>query len=850
MVPGMNPTVSGEEGPTSRFAGSAPSPWLPPRGSAQDTSTAAVSDTDEEAQVPVQAARTADWLEAHRETVGWIIAIAITVGVAIWIYVLQLSTPIPPGSDPGNWISISYAYIGYHYPGQVNPYGYPPLLFPILGGLVLATGSPIAAGHLIIPILITGLGLTTYALSRAILRSVTLSLAVLALLLLDPYFMTLFFWGALPNLLAFVFTNLALLGLVWTGTGKGTKGILFFWIFSACTVLSHSLGGLGLAATVAVALALSMFIPLQRVKGSTRRALDQPGLLLRRLIFSYPGYLGAIAFVAVVGGWYAGTLLTGVPHPSYFQPGSALHPATFGQFLRNLLPGLTLGKLAVFYILVGIVVFALAVFGGLLSLRPQWISTPFLVLIGAWIAIPGLAIIGWLLSVSTDYHRFGFLLVIPAGLSIAFLIDRLWLTRTPFFRSGPAPSAGSEGPTSDSSLRPFPPTIRASYRGRTAFLGVFAVVIILLAAAAAGPTYVNYVTANAGPSHDQLFLDSLNEIDHSGQPGAVLTVKGNLKWTWAITQRNAYAPRPGNAFLFYPVQITDSTLSYYALTSADAITNGLVSASIHGTNPTYVDGIPDIAVFQGGGLSATLQIQPSLVQVTLVGLTNASVYVVHGLAGIPTYQAPAAPGQPAVITYVENGFTLRQSVSIAPGSPTVVVNSSVQATGAYLVSSLQEVLTPPPQLGTYTQVTAIPGTFGWQPYSARWTGLMTDGSVTPAGAFVGVTNYPVSGQSSGGGGAYVDFTPTGSLPSAYINGSIQLTTPAATSSIPGLPSIINTVQVWQQLGIHFILLPNVQSFSLYAGSFLVNEALYLEGEFGCQIYYSNSEWIVLTVPTG
>jgi hypothetical protein len=96
----------------------------------------------------------------------------------------------------------------------------------------------------------------------------------------------------------------------------------------------------------------------------------------------------------------------------------------------------------------------------------------------------------------------------------------------------------------------------------------------------------------------------------------------------------------------------------------------------------------------------------------------------------------------------------------------------------------------------------------------------------------------------------VDFTPTGSLPSAYINGSIQLTTPAATSSIPGLPSIINTVQVWQQLGIHFILLPNVQSFSLYAGSFLVNEALYLEGEFGCQIYYSNSEWIVLTVPTG
>ena len=774
-------------------------------------------------------------------------ACAITFSVAAWIYVLQLASAIPPGSDPGNWISISYAYIGGHYPGQVNPYGYPPLLFPILGVLVLATGSPVAAGHLIVPILIAALGLSTYALTRVIIRSVILSLAFVALLLLDPSFMTMFFWGALPNLLAFVFTNLALLGLVWTGTGRGTKGVVFFWVFAAATVLSHSLGGLGLIAIVAVALALSLFVPFTRVPdGTSRKIADAPGLLLRRLIFSYPGYLGALLFVALVGGWYAGTTLAGIPHPGYFSPGSAVHPATFGNFLRNLLPGLVLGKLTVFYILVGGVLLTLAAFGGLLSLRPRWISTPLLVLLSAWIAIPGLAIIGWLLSVSTDYHRFGFLMVIPAGLSIAFLIDRFWLARVPLFNVSEGTHGVASEPSSDLGPRPFLPTVQSSRRGRTAFVGVFAVVLILLTAAAAGPTYVRYVQVNGGSNHDQLFLDALNAIGHSGRAGSVLTVKGNLKWTWAITKRAAYAPRPGNAFLFYPVQITDSTLSYYALTSRDAVTNGLVSASLHGTNPTYVDGIPDVAAFQQGGLSATLAIPPTLIQVTLVGASNNTPYAV-GLSGSPSFQPPASPGMPAVITYDENRFVLHQSVSITPGSPTVVVNSSVQSTGTDRIASMQEVLAAPTGLEASTATVAgVPGSFDWQPYSLQYQGLMTVGSVVPAAALQGVIDYypPV-----GGAAVILDFAPSGSLPTSSLNGSVQLTTPSATSSIPGLPSFVNTTQVWRELGIQFILLPNLQSFSLYAGSFLVNEALYLQQEFNCQLYYSNSEWIVLTIPT-
>jgi hypothetical protein len=835
--------ASTDSGPSSPGGGGPTWPTPPvepttPSNSGEGGAPAASADRSENA---------IGWLEAHREAVGWLLACIITLSVAIWIYVLQLASPIPPGSDPGNWISISYAYIGGHYPGQVSPYGYPPLLFPILGALVLITGSPVTTGHLIIPILITALGLTTYALSRAILRSVILSLALVSLLLLDPYFMTLFFWGALPNLLAFVFTNLSLLGLVWTGTRGSTKGIAFFWIFGAATILSHSLGGLGLVGIAAVVLVLSMFVP-----GSFRRIAkggvvgDAPALLMRRLLFSAPGYYFAVAFVALVGGWYIVIHALGVVGPGYFTPGSAVQPATFGQFLRNVLPGLSLGKLVVFYLLVMLVIVVLSLFGGLLFFRPRWVSTPLLVLLGAWVAIPGIAIVGWLLSVSTDYHRFGFLLVIPAGLSIAFLVDRLWVSRSPGLRivtSNPEPAPP---PSPDPELRPFPPTVQVSPRGRVAFLGVLVVVLILLAASAAGPTYVRYVANNSGTSHDQDFLDALNAIDHSGKPGSVLTIKGNLKWTWAITHRSAYAPRPGNAFLFYPVQITDSVLSYYALTSRDAVTNGLVSASLPGTTAKWANGIPDLSAFQGGGLSAVGQVTPQLVTVTLVGAVNGTHYT-EGLTGLPTYQPPSGPGAPAFITYVGSGFLFQQSIQVVPGDPVVYVNSSVHSTGPDPIAGVQEVLTSPPGLESNTQLsTAAPGSFEWQPYGLDYQGLLTVGSVLPATSLEGVSDfYPPAG----GAAAIFDFAPSGSGPSPWVNGSLEMSTPHASGSAPNLPPIVNTTQVWNQLGVEFILIPDLQSFSLYAGSFLLGEWQYLMDEFGCVTYYSNAEWVVLTVPS-
>ncbi|MCI4345929.1 MAG: hypothetical protein L3K07_04170, partial [Thermoplasmata archaeon] len=87
-----------------------------------------------------------------------------------------------------------------------------------------------------------------------------------------------------------------------------------------------------------------------------------------------------------------------------------------------------------------------------------------------------------------------------------------------------------------------------------------------------------------------------------------------------------------------------------------------------------------------------------------------------------------------------------------------------------------------------------------------------------------------------------------SLPGTSVNGSVDITTPSAASNIPNLPPIVNTPEVWRELGVRFIVIPNQASFALYSGSFLLDEAQYLTGEFGCQVYFSNAEWNVLIVP--
>jgi hypothetical protein len=781
------------------------------------------------------------WADAHREAAGWLGAAAIILGVAYWIFRVQYEYVLGPGTDAGNWIAISYAYMGQYYPGQVNPYGYPPMVFPLVALIVRATGGAVTASHVVVAVLVVLLGLSTYALARAMLRSITLSLAALGFLLLNPYFMVMFSWGAWPNVFAFVFLNLALVGLIWTGRGR-RAGPYMFWFSAAATVLTHSLVAVELAGLVAVLLVLALFVPYRgpTVEG---KKVDDPGRIAPSLLFTGRGLLGMLVFSLAVGGYYLATYLVGVPHPGYLgQASSGTVISSFGLFFRNVLPGLNFPAVEAYYVVAACAVLLSVAYLVVARARPLWISTPLLVALCSWLSVLLLGVIGWNLHIITDYHRFAFLLIIPGILALAYLIDRGWLGAVPARRPRlPAERGALSLEERVARWRPSFPT-----RRRHEIVGVTSAgLAIFLAVTVTAPGFQLNERQFAGTSHDTAFLEALQSIHNSSLPGSVLTVSANLKWTWAVTHRNAYAPRPGSAYLFYPAQVRDSALSYYALTTDYALTNGYVAAGVRSTDPTLLSGIPDFMIYQAGSLVPALRINPLLVDVTLLNRSDGLPYMLP-LATSPSIIPAPSPGAPALIQYAGPGFLLTQAITLAPNAPAMFVNVTATATGTDPLLGVNEVLSTPNALTATVVPGALPGTFSWAARAVKYVGLPTQGFVSPANGLQGVTMYY---PPSGGPAVVLDFTSNLTGGSRALSGSLELFTPLAKSLSTTIPWQIQTQQVWANLGIRFILFPNKPVMTVYPGAVVTNEALFLTKEFGCTVYYINSEWIVFEVPT-
>ncbi|MCI4328443.1 MAG: hypothetical protein L3J86_02550, partial [Thermoplasmata archaeon] len=76
-------------------------------------------------------------------------ALAIVLAAVAVLEAAYSQSPVPPGVDPGDWLQRSFAFVGLPHPPSMavgSPFLYPPLAFPFLGALVLATGSPLTAG--------------------------------------------------------------------------------------------------------------------------------------------------------------------------------------------------------------------------------------------------------------------------------------------------------------------------------------------------------------------------------------------------------------------------------------------------------------------------------------------------------------------------------------------------------------------------------------------------------------------------------------------------------------------------------------------------------------------------------
>src|SRR5215469_5721774 len=121
------------------------------------------------------------------------------------------SAPVVPGVDPGHWLSVSYAYVGL--PTAPDPtdrvLSYPPLIFPLLGALVVAYGNPLPAAETLAVGLYAAFGLSLIFLARRFLVSAPLQTAAVGLGLCTGSTVQMLFWGGYPNLLGFVLLDLA-----------------------------------------------------------------------------------------------------------------------------------------------------------------------------------------------------------------------------------------------------------------------------------------------------------------------------------------------------------------------------------------------------------------------------------------------------------------------------------------------------------------------------------------------------------------------------------------------------------------------------------------------------------------
>ena len=777
----------------------------------------------------------------------WSIAAGLSLAATVAFVLITLAAPIPPGGDPGNWASTSFAYVGWAYPSQLAPLAYPPVMFPLLGMAIVAAG-PIGGVTLFAALLMLALGLSTAALAAVLLRSRVVALAVVGLLLIDPPMLAMFFWGAYPNLLAFVFLNLALVGLVRAGQGRPSTGAAQFWGFFALTVLTHSLVGVALAATATVFLILGGYAPIPDPTALRRESrtgvLDAPPIAAAALVRSRGGLAGIAAFVGAVGGYYLLTFLAGIPHPNYLESNAAaFRVASEDATFQAILPSVALPPA-----LIGAMLLALAGGGLLLYARardraPERLTISAVLLLSWMIGLSLLVLVGFLGQIVTDYHRFGFLFLAPLALASGYLVERWWVLPDPGAVGLAATRAGSSRrrPGAWGRWRGAGPP---SENGRSTVVALFATAMLAtLAVTATLPSLAHDESNFTTVGHDAAFLGAIHAIQRSGIHGGILTVAGADKWARELTDENAFAPYATTEYLFYPSQALDSELSYFALVGHYSDSNGRTVTSVHGTVAPFTTGIPDYSSYVDGAPRATLRVPPSDVRVELLdSATGATTWV--NLSTDPTVTLPGTPAGPMTIRYAAGPLAFESTVVMDPvrASSTVVLNASAAA--PYRVLGFNATIAPPVGGSSLPWASGIPG-------SVYWTAVgggapISYSNVSPATGLRGTTLYD---PSTGGPATVLGFAAAGTAGVATLSGTIALATPRASPVASGLVGVFSTPGIWADLGVRFLLLLNgTAAPAAYGG--IANEIPYLAAEYRLPVLYANPEWTVLEVPGG
>ncbi len=374
---------------------------------------------------------------------GWAYLLAsFVLGLAfaaLW-FETALQQPIPPGDDPSTWLATSYYFIGVHAPSGVQPLAYPPAAFPFVGLSVFVGSGPLLGGRIFMAAMITLVGPTSYLFGRAVLKMPALALLGAGLLLAEPDFQQLYYFGGYPNIFAFLFMVLAVTYLLRWLRSRRPSHLLTFWVATTVTVLSHSLTAAVLAGTV-----LFILVALVLVRR-----------LPRGFLVSRAGEVGAGILAIGVGAYYGGTSLLGVNHPSYLSSGtlggskSQLVPTVLRPFYLGSIAGavehqtvtISADAALAFMTLVALLILGLYLLA--LWRRPEWITLSWLALAATVLTVFIGTVGGYVANLPVDYRRFPYFLYLPLIVALLLFLDlglaSAMRTRAP--RRLPAPVAG------------------------------------------------------------------------------------------------------------------------------------------------------------------------------------------------------------------------------------------------------------------------------------------------------------------------------------------------------------------------------------------------------------------------
>lgn len=763
---------------------------------------------------------------------SWLLPQLMIVLVMVGLLAYEYSrAPIPPGVDPGHWLSTAYAYVGLPTaPDPANqPLFYSPLIFPILGGLVVLTGNPPLAASVFGVLLLLGYGLTVVHLARRYLRSGVMQVALVGLAMTCGTTLQMLFWGAYPNYLGFIGLNETLVFLLLFVREHRTVDAFGLYAWAGFTYFAHDLTFFVLAAVVGLAAVFLLIF----------RRLPWRFLVDRRNL------AGVVGLAAIIEGYGYLTARLGISHPSYFFSNAAAYVVdNIGEIFLPLAhapafapagAGVLLSPHAAVALLLAAPLLALAVLALVQWGRPDRLNSRTIVAaawLGAACAVPAL---GYLAHIETDYTRFLYYLPLPFALLTVLALESgfapyLGLSGAPSSALPPSGAGPVDAAWTPSLARPQAPPSR--WVGNA----VVAAVVLVLFFTVSLPTAQAGETSGTSIAHDTEFLAAMHWLKAEPGAGNVLTVSSAARWCEALSDRQALTVGP-IWLLFDPFQIVNAEETYWALSSSETLTDSSVALSYSGFNTSVFSQAPLYNAYVDGIPFPVLRVLPGALVLNASGASGAHTYAAMG-GGTPAVSFPGPSGTDAVVVYSSAAATIAEEAAPTGGGGAEITFTITPRSGV-TVNSIGLTLAGTPA-GATVITRAIATNLSYAAGTLAWTVQGPLGQA-PEPAIM-TTNVAFTEPASADAVGVFDGAPdwTGTFPVHSARPfvlTLALATAGTSNPTSALPEAFSTAAFLAAHDVRYLVWP--------AGAYFGSEVAYYEAAFGFHAGFANAEWVVL-----